>query len=87
MKIKTTMKYHLTPVRIAIIKSLQTINAGKGVEKREHSCNVAAAVAKSLQSCLTLWDPIDGSPPGYTVPMVLQARTLECVAISFSPSV
>ena len=43
-----------------------------------------AAAAKSLQSCLTLCDPIDGSPPGSPVPGVLQARTLEWVAISFS---
>ena len=43
-----------------------------------------AAAAKSLQSCLTLWDPIDGSPPGSPVPGILQARTLEWVAISFS---
>ena len=42
------------------------------------------ATAKSLQSCLTLWDPIDGSPPGSPVPGTLQARTLEWVAISFS---
>ena len=44
----------------------------------------AAAAAKSLQSCLTLCDPIDGSPPGSPVPGILQARTLEWVAISFS---
>jgi len=44
----------------------------------------AAAAAKSLQSCPTLCDPIDGSPPGYPVPGTLQARTLEWVAISFS---
>ena len=42
------------------------------------------AAAKSLQSCLTLCDPIDGSPPGSPVPGILQARTLEWVAISFS---
>ena len=42
------------------------------------------AAAKSLQSCPTLCDPIDGSPPGSTVPGILQARTLERVAISFS---
>ena len=42
------------------------------------------AAAKSLQSCLTLCDPIDGSPPGSAVPGILQARTLEWVAISFS---
>ena len=40
--------------------------------------------AKSLQSCLTVCDPIDGSPPGSPVPGILQARTLEWVAISFS---
>ena len=44
----------------------------------------AAAAAKSLQSRLTLYDPIDGSPPGSTVPGILQARTLEWVVISFS---
>ena len=44
----------------------------------------AAAAAKLLQSCLTLCDPIDGSPPGFPVPVILQARTLEWVAIAFS---
>ena len=44
----------------------------------------AAAAAKSLQSCPTLCDPIDGSPPGSAVPGILQARALEWVAISFS---
>ena len=43
----------------------------------------AAAAAKSRQSCLTLCDPIDGSPPGSPIPGILQARTLEWVAISF----
>ena len=45
---------------------------------------IAAAAAKSLQSCPTLCDPIDGSPPGSAVPGILQARILEWVAISFS---
>ena len=44
----------------------------------------ATATAKSLQSCPTLYDPIDGSPPGSPVPEILQARTLEWVAMSFS---
>ena len=44
----------------------------------------AAAAAKLLQLCLTLCDPIDGSPPGSAIPGILQARTLERVAISFS---
>ena len=45
--------------------------------------SAAAAAAKSLQSCPTLCDPIDGSPPGSPVPGILQARTLEWVAVSF----
>ena len=45
---------------------------------------LAATAAKSLQSCPTLCDPIDGTPPGSPVPGILQARTLEWVAISFS---
>ena len=44
IQIKTTMSYHLTPVRITIIKSLQTINAGECVEEREHSCTVGGNV-------------------------------------------
>ena len=51
------------------------------VEDKDKS---AAAAAKSLQSCPTLCDPIDGSPPGFPVPGILQARILEWVAISFS---
>ena len=44
----------------------------------------SAAAAKLLQSCPTLCDPLDGSPPGSPIPAILQARTLEWVAISFS---
>ena len=51
---------------------------------RHKSYAAAAAAAMSLQSCLTLYDPIDGSPPGFPVPGILQARTEEWVAISFS---
>ena len=47
-------------------------------------CSFPAAAAKSLQSCPALCDPIDGSPPGSPVPGILQARTLEWVAIAFS---
>ena len=50
----------------------------------KHAAAASAAAAKSLQSCLILCDPIDGSPPGSAVPGILQARTLEWVAISFS---
>ena len=49
-----------------------------------HCMEPAAAAAKLLQSCLTLCNPIDSSPPGSTIPEILQARTLEWVAISFS---
>ena len=49
-----------------------------------HLATAAAAAAKSLQLCPILCDPIDGSPPGSSVPGILQARTLEWVAISFS---
>ena len=45
---------------------------------------ISMCCAKSLQSCLTLCDPIDSSPSGSAIPGILQARTLECVAISFS---
>ena len=50
----------------------------------EHVSAAAAAADESLQSCPTLCDPMDGSPPGFPVPGILQARTLEWVAISFS---
>ena len=52
--------------------------------KSEKFSSDAIAIAKSLQSCLTLCDPIDGSPPGFPIPGILQAKTLEWVAISFS---
>ena len=50
----------------------------------EQATAAAAAAAKSLQSCPTLCDPVDGSPPGSPIPGILQARTLEWVAISSS---
>ena len=53
-------------------------------EEAQASHMPAAAAAKSLQSCPTLCDLIDGSPPGSPVPGILQTRTLEWVAISFS---
>ena len=74
--------YHLTLTRTAILKT--EINPAEGVERREPSYSVAAAAAKSLQSCPTLCTPRDGSPPGSPVPGILQARTLEWAAISFS---
>ena len=95
---RNCIRNHLSPIRMAINENLQTINAGEGVEKKEPSYSVgrtinwyshygeqyAAAAAALLQSWPTLFDPIDGSSPGYPVPGILQARTLEWVAISFS---
>ena len=57
------------------ILGLSTVRVGRDVAA------AAAAAAKSLQSCPTLCDPIDGSPPGSSGPGILQARTLEWVAI------
>ena len=54
-----------------------------GLKMSKFHITAAATAAKSLQSCLTLCNPIDGSPPGSPVPGILQARTLEWVAISF----
>ena len=62
---------------------IHNMNFKKWFSKSNTDC-IAAAAAKSLQSCLTLCHPIGGSPPGSPVPGILQARTLEWVAISFS---
>ena len=78
------------------VKRRLSTNLKKTIQRRQHSRialprekrweggHFKSAAAKSLQSCLTLCDPIDGSPPGSSVPGILQARTLEWVAISFS---
>ena len=56
----------------------------KDAWKYDQNINILLHAAKSLQSCPTLCDPIDGSPPGSAIPGILQARALEWVAISFS---
>ena len=61
-----------------------TLKAPNHEEAFKQLYRLAAAAAKSLQSCPSLCDPIDGSPPGSPIPGILQARTLERVAISFS---
>ena len=70
------VKIHLGPFHNGFDKILWSGAQG--------SIFIAAAAAKSLQSCPTLCEPIDGSPPGSPVPGILQARTLKWVAISFS---
>ena len=74
MQLKITRRYRFKSVRAATLKKTKIVSAGAA----------AAAAAKSLQSCLTLCDPIDSSPPGSAIPGILQARTLEWVAIAFS---
>ena len=72
--------------KVAFILSRQRVELGRLMPENSslHEQSAAAAAAKSLQSCPTVCDSIDGSPPGSPVPGILQARTLEWVAISFS---
>ena len=82
-------EYNMVSLTCGILKIsykltyLQNRNRLMDIESRLMGTNREAA-AESLQSCLTLCDPIDGSPPGSPIPGILQARTLEWVAISFS---
>ena len=75
-------------VRVAseerVIGTSQNRVSGRGSRVSETRPKTTAAAAKSLQSCPTLCDPIDGGPPGSPVPGILQARILEWVAILFS---
>ena len=70
------------PTKICLVKAMVFPVVMYGCES--WTIKKAAAAAKLLQSCPTLSDPIDGSPPGFPVPGILQARTPEWVAISFS---
>ena len=74
IQIKSTTRYHQTTPERPTLKRQKPASVVEG----------AAAAAKPLQSCPTLCDPIDGSPPGSPVPGILQARTLEWVAVSSS---
>ena len=67
-----------------IIFSLKNRRKSNNMDEHYGYHAAVAAAAKLLQSCPTLCDPIDGSPPGSPVPGILQARTLEWVAIAFS---
>ena len=84
IKFKTLQSFRLILSRVCAFRSKGFENGTKirttGLQKHDREF----AATKSLQSCPTLCDPIDGSPPGSPVPGILQARTLEWVAISFS---
>ena len=75
---------HLPPTSSWGAHCSLTLNQNFSLKVYKLYSSFAAATAKSLQSCPTLCDPIDSSPPGSAVPGTLQARTLEWVAISFS---
>ena len=75
------ISFYIQTNRIQELQFLDVFN-NTGMDSYFKFCYVAAA-AKSLQSCPTLCDPIDGSPPGSSVPGIFQARTLEWVVISF----
>ena len=72
------------PTKVCLVKAMIFPVFMYGCESWTIKKAAAAAAAKSHQSCPTLWDPIDGSPSGSPIPGILQARTLEWVAISFS---
>jgi len=74
---------HKASNQCIVTRSSENKGKAEGSEGQVES-TAAAAAAASLQSCPTVCDPIDGSPPGSPVPGILQARTLEWVAISFS---
>ena len=72
------------PTSLWTKSSISVDQACVSVDQALFSVQYAAAAGKSLQSCLTLCDPIDGSPPGSPIPGILQARVLKWAAISFS---
>ena len=78
---------HYSSIKILVLKKIKITYVSifaLSVDFELYILLAAAAAAKLLQSCPTLCHPIDGSPPGSPVPGILQARTLEWVAISFS---
>ena len=81
----TNNQRKINETKAGLVKiSRKLINVQINWSKEKTQIANAAAAAKSLQSCPTLCDPTDSSPPGSPVPGILQARTLEWVAISFS---
>ena len=83
---RTKNQYPISKWAKVLIRHISKVYVCKWpiLHKKMLNCIAAAAAAKSLQSCLTLCDPIDSSPSGSPIPGILQARILEWVAISFS---
>ena len=81
---KFTSLLHFDLVHLSPLYTIIFLFYFKNIHDPSFQTSSAAAAAKSLQSYLTLCDPIDGSPPGSPIPGILQARTLEWIAISFS---
>ena len=80
------LHFHFRGFRVSVFQKFAAIQilCKLGTDLLGVSNHLPAAAAKSLQSCPTLCNPIDGSRPGSSIPGILQARTLEWVAISFS---
>ena len=72
------------PLLLTLAAAFKIVNKQRIENSNLGKWRLSAAAAKSLQSCLTLCDPIDGSPPGSPIPGIFQARIPEWVAISFS---
>jgi len=82
--LKSLLQHHSSKASILQHSAFFTVQLSLPYMTTGKTIALTAAAAKWLQSCPTLCDPIDGSPPGSPVPGILQARTLEWVAISFS---
>ena len=81
----SSLLWFLSPPQWVVSFSLSVHEFISSDHSEQHfSVSQTAAAAKSLQSCPTLCDPVDGSPPGSPIPGILQARTLEWATISFS---
>ena len=83
-RLQQYMNHELPDVQAGFRKGRGTRNQITNIHCIIKKARSAAAAAKTLQSCLTLCNPIDGLPPGSPIPGILQARTLEWIAISFS---
>ena len=81
--LNTHLEIDILESKVKLSLASITMNKANGHDEIPVAATTTAA-AKSLQSCPTLWDPTDGRPPGSVVPGILQERTLEWVAISFS---